>query len=166
MKTILIVCLMLGGISSQSQTIQKQVIGSLGGISSGGSYSVDCTVGETVIDTFSSGSFVLYQGYHHANDSSNVSSLKEVILSVNYNLYPNPTANNSKLEITANRATNCSVTLFSAEGRLIQNSLVDLNAGVQSVIELNISTQASGVYFVRITQDNNTPIKTLRLIKQ
>ncbi|MGB1039668.1 MAG: T9SS type A sorting domain-containing protein [Flavobacteriales bacterium] len=167
MRTLLIIGLILGGLAAQAQTIERQVIGSLGGISSGGTYSVDCTVGETVIDTFSSGSILLYQGYHHVNDSNKVASIKEIPLVANYVLFPNPTLDKATLRIIgASKETNLTITVFSLTGKLISTQTLGVSSTNQSEAKLDISHQSAGVYFVKITDSNSTYSQSLRLVKQ
>ena len=167
MKTLLIIGLILGGFITQAQTIERQVIGSMGGIISGGNYSVDCTVGETVIDTFSSGSILLYQGYHHVNDSNKVASIKEITWSASYQLFPNPTRNQATLRISgASAATNLDVQVFSITGKLISTHKLNVNKSLQSELKIDVSNQSAGVYLIKVTDPNSNYSQSLRLIKQ
>ena len=167
MKILLIIGLILGGFATQAQTIEKQVIGSLGGISSGGNYSVDCTVGETVIDTFSSGSILLYQGYNHVNDSNKTISIKEIPLVVNYVIFPNPTSNDATLRITgASIETDLTISVYSITGRLISKQKLEVNKSIKSEAKIDLRSQSAGVYFVRISGPKSNYLQSIRLIKQ
>jgi len=158
---------MFGGYATLAQTIERQVIGSMGGISSGGNYSVDCTVGETVIDTFSSGSILLYQGYHHVNDSNKVASLKEIAWSASYQLFPNPTRNQATLRISgASVSTNLDVQVFSITGSIISTHKLNVNKSLQSELKIDVSSQSAGVYLIKVTNPNSNYSQSLRLVKQ
>lgn len=167
MKGLILISFLLGSISIKAQTIEKQVIGSLGGISSGGSYSVDCTVGETVVDTFSSGSILLYQGYHHPTDSLNSTSISEIKLTAQVVLFPNPTTANTTLRVSgASLSTNLSIQVYSLEGKLISTSKMTVNKAIHSETSIDLGSESAGVYLVRITDVNSLYTQSLRLVKQ
>lgn len=167
MKNLITICLIISGLTARSQTIEKQVIGNLGGISSGGSYSVDCTVGETAVDTFSSGSILLYQGYHHPADTVNSTSVPEIKLMASAILFPNPTSANAILRISgASVSTNLLVQVYSLEGKLISTSKMVVNKSSRSETSIDLGSESAGVYLVRITDKNSLYTQSLRLTKQ
>lgn len=168
MKTIITVALVFGSLYGRTQSIEKQVIGSMGGISSGGSYQMDCTVGEAVIDTFSSGSILVYQGYHHAIDSHNNTSVGEIItLQWDYLLFPNPTRNQATLRFSGvNSPAQLSVQVYSVAGKLISMHQVEVGHSFSSGVLIDLTNESSGVYFIKITEPKSKFTKSLRLVKQ
>lgn len=168
MRTLLSLSLILISFYGQSQSIQKQVIGSLGGISSGGNYELNCTVGEAAIDTFSSGSILLYQGYHHVTDSNRNTSVKETTsLTINCLLYPNPTRGKATLKFTrAPSSTHLRIQVYTLAGKLISTSQVDVGNSSVTTSSIDVGKESAGVYFVRITDIQSNYSTSLRLIKQ
>jgi len=164
MKSLITITFFAVSFYSSAQSLERQVIGSTGGTSITSSLIVTSTVGEVAIATLASSSTILTQGYQQAVIGNSI-SVNEIENITKMTLFPNPTTNNSKLEITAGQSSQVTVAIYSAQGKLIENNTLALEAGVQSSVQLNVANQASGVYFVRITDENLT-MKTLRLIKQ
>lgn len=157
--------MLFGTLSMQAQSIERQVIGSTGGTASAGNIEVSSTTGEIAVSTQTSPSIILTEGYHQANDT-NLVSVTEIESITEMKLYPNPTRTSSFLQISANTDNLVSVSVYSAQGKLVSNKSFQLSAGKQSTIELDITTQASGVYFVKINGENSRFNKTVRLVKQ
>ncbi|MGB1039672.1 MAG: T9SS type A sorting domain-containing protein [Flavobacteriales bacterium] len=168
MKYLSIISLLWFSVSSYSQSIQKQVIGSFGGISSGGNYEIDCTVGEAVIDTFSSGSILLYQGFHHATDSNRNTSLAKLTpLTLDFVLFPNPTSDKATLRLTgATKSAQLTIQVFTVAGKLVSTSALELATSATSEALIDIGNESAGVYFVRIADAKSGYSKSLRLVKQ
>lgn len=75
--------------------------------------------------------------------------------------YPNPFANNFKLDIKTNSEASIQVKVYDMIGKLVEDKEVNAN----DIQNYEIGNQfPSGVYNVVVTQDQNT--KTLRLIKR
>jgi len=156
--------LLISGYNLAAQSIERQVIGCAGGTATVGSVIVTSTVGEVAVETLS-GTLILTQGYQQA--STQPVSVKEISVKAIFSIYPNPTTNNSILEITAeNTNTSTTVELYSPNGKLISSQEIDLVAGSKSTTTLNLSSQAAGVYYIKIRDSQAKLSKTIRLIKQ
>ncbi|SRR6056297_1470946 len=87
---LVIVLLTLLTCSVYSQNLERQLIGSTGGLSSGSSATLSYSVGEAVTETFSSSSIILNQGFQqgYADEQTSV----ERITNAGFNIlvYPNP----------------------------------------------------------------------------
>ena len=148
-----------------AQSIERQVIGSLGNTSTALGITVTSTVGEVAVATKTSTNIMLTEGYQQANDSSSV-SIAEIANIAKLKLYPNPTINSAKLEITTNFNSATTIAVYSSDGKLISSNSIALTSGVESSIQLDVSNQASGVYLIRIIGENNSFLETMRLVKQ
>jgi hypothetical protein len=147
-----------------AQSIERQVIGSTGGTSSSGTVIVTATAGECAVTTYT-GSLILTQGYQQA--SFQQVSVKEIVINATYSLFPNPTTGLSKLEIiTKNMSTSARIEIYSADGKLISSQEVSLVAGSKSIIQLDLTLQAKGVYLLQIKNSDSSLVKTLRIVKQ
>lgn len=71
-------------------------------------------------------------------------------------IYPNPTSGMVNIRSDFNVK---SIELFDVQGRLLQTNIVNENNST-----INVATQASGVYFVRVVSDEG--IKVEKLVKQ
>jgi len=165
MKNILIIILLFITNSMWSQTIEKQVIGTLGGDYSNGNRSVNATAGEAIVQTFTSGSFILLQGFQQANNE-NV-SVEEIEIDANYKLYPNPTTNATLLEITSvSQSTTVTVNVYSPLGSIIQSNIMSLEPNSKSSLSIDLSNQSNGMYFVEIVDSSNKMAQKIKVIKQ
>ena len=165
MKTLLTLILSTIAISISAQTIERQVIGSLGNTSTAGGITVTSTVGEVAVATNSTSNMLLTEGYQQAIDSNSV-SIAEIQNTAKMKLYPNPTTNSAKLEITTNFNSATIVAVYSVEGKLISSNSFSIISGIESSIQIDVSNQASGVYMIRIIGEDNSFLETMRLVKQ
>jgi hypothetical protein len=84
----------------------------------------------------------------------------------NLNIYPNPSSGNTTVSFIAAQGSHASIDVYSISGALVSNAYDDNVAedGLYSV-ELNGSLFAKGIYFVRLTVDENVSIGKLVIIK-
>lgn len=79
--------------------------------------------------------------------------------------YPNPFNPSTTIRFSIPKASNVTLTVYDAIGREV-TKLVDeqMSAGTYNV-DWNASNNASGIYFYRITADNNVQVKKMILVK-
>jgi PKD repeat protein len=83
-----------------------------------------------------------------------VEEAQEVVESIN--LYPNPATQNATLAVYLNESKDIAVNLIDLSGKLIFNSTIT-NAGVgENIINIPVGEIENGVYFVRISFDDNS----------
>ena len=165
MKSLITLILSTIAISISAQSIERQVIGSTGGTATTGNIIVTSTTGEVAVSTNSTASIVQTQGYQQAVDSSSV-SIAEIENTAKMKLYPNPTTNSAKLEISSNFNSATTIAVYSLDGKLISSNSLTLTSGIESSIQIDVSAQASGVYIIRIIGEDNSFLETMRLVKQ
>jgi dienelactone hydrolase len=78
-------------------------------------------------------------------------------------LYPNPTIDNSALNVNLGQSTKLTLQIVDSKGALMHRSEIQLPAG-NTTIPLNLSTYAKGVYNVNLQY--NGEMKTIKLIKK
>ncbi|MEO0472182.1 MAG: T9SS type A sorting domain-containing protein [Bacteroidota bacterium] len=139
-----------------AQTLSRQVIGSVGSANPQLSY----TLGEAVVQTASSGSFTLTQGFHQPEETS-VGIDRELAANVDYKLYPNPTRDQLNLELSSDKALDILVSIVDIRGRQVhapQRMLVQGTA-LQS---FDVSRIAAGYYLLRIMTKQGDSVHTLK----
>ena len=165
MKSLITLILTTITINLSAQSIERQVIGSTGGTAKTGGIIITSTVGEVAVSTSSTASILLAEGYQQALDSNSV-SIAEIENTAKMKLYPNPTTNRAKLDITANFNSATTIAVYSLDGKLISSNSLTLTSGIESSIQIDVSAQASGVYIIRIIGEDNSFLETMRLVKQ
>lgn len=81
-------------------------------------------------------------------------------LAASFSLYPNPTSGRTRLRTTGFSST-VDVRIYNASGQLVKQSLVE-RRNANDDIELNVSDLASGMHFVRISDD--THVSSLKMV--
>lgn len=72
-----------------------------------------------------------------------------------YKIFPNPITNNQlNFEVWNNDAANCTVQLFSMQGKEVFNQQFDLNFGLNKNT-INTEQLAKGIYLVKINHENS-----------
>ncbi|MFO7864731.1 MAG: T9SS type A sorting domain-containing protein [Salinivirgaceae bacterium] len=137
----------------------QQVTASSGGSYAGGSYSLNYTIGESVVETLI-GSSILTQGFHQSKLT--VTSIYEYrYLGAKINLYPNPTTSNLNIIIAAN-AKNYSVMVLNEFGKTLKVEKVWIGES-PSVIDFN--DFKPGVYFLRVIDKPGIVLQTFKVVK-
>lgn len=163
-KPMLTLSLLLSTGLLYAQSIERQVIGSSGGYSSTATASVSSTVGETVIATGTSGSFVITQGFQQPDNTT--TGVKKTEITVDYKLYPNPAQNSIMLSLKA--ATNVSLNfyIYDAVGRLVHKLENDAKQTNSYEHSFDIASYSPGNYLLKIRAADGKLAETIPFTKQ
>jgi hypothetical protein len=72
-----------------------------------------------------------------------------------YKIFPNPITNNQlNFEVWNNNASNCTVQLFSMQGKEVISQQFDLNFGLNKNT-INTEKLAKGIYLVKVNHENS-----------
>jgi hypothetical protein len=134
----------------------QEVVSTQGGSYSNVSANIDFTIGEIVINTGSSGSIELTQGFHQTN--WNFVGLQNHSPSFNATIFPNPTS--EILTIKTNTFENVNYSLYDAQGKCV---IQDKLSSAQTPIR--VGHLASGAYSLILKNDTQN-LKTFQLVKQ
>lgn len=139
-----------------AQSLSRQVISATGSANNQLSY----TVGEPVIETAVSGSFILTQGFQQP-DQTAVNIKKPLQVQVDYKLYPNPSHDLITLELSSEKLLNLKVDVIDMAGKQVKGAEAIKLEGLTKR-QFDVSKFASGSYLMRIMTESNEAIKTLR----
>ena len=87
------------------------------------------------------------------------------LVSTEMSLYPNPAREEFNIELNAASEGQMEMTLFSMNGSMISSRNIQLTEG-NNVINENISSLSTGVYFVKLTNTSNNETIVKKLIKE
>jgi hypothetical protein len=148
-------CLLLFVVSVNAQ----QVVASAGNSASIPGYRIDWTIGEPVIETFTGSTHILTQGLHQSKLT--ITALNEFPMpGLEVVVFPNPVDHllQIKLENPGNIQLYCKLTDLS--GRLhIQRAMLN------NPEELDLKLLAPGVYMLSILPDDDSWMKTYKIVK-
>ncbi|MCW5909339.1 MAG: T9SS type A sorting domain-containing protein [Chitinophagales bacterium] len=171
--TLLIVgWVMLAATSLSAQSVSMQVISPTGGFFSNSNNRIAHTTGEmTMVQTFSSGSIVLTQGFHQPEKQNTVSINDFTPTGIaSFLLYPNPVTDFCKLNFELPNAGHVSVTLLNAVGQTVLASSSQYYDSGNHTQALSLDACAAGFYVVRMqftdnrgkTHFQNLPLQVIR----
>lgn len=165
MKKALLV-LLLGAATHglHAQSISRQVVAAAGGTTSNSAGSLSSTVGEIVIATATSGSFLLTQGFQQPDaNPTGIANTKQVL--VNYNLYPNPAQDAITLSLQSEGNFSASFYIYDAAGRLLLQEDKAAVSTTKYSRTFNISSFTTGNYFLKVVNLSGSEVKTIPFTK-
>ena len=157
-----IIGVMLLGVAcllAPAQTLSRSVIGSTGSVNELLSY----TVGETVIETGSSGTLILTQGFQQPDKL--IGTFSDPILGhASFTLYPNPASERLMLEIQTNQPRFLQIQISDIRGRQM-SPVKRIETGLGTPHSFDVNSFASGTYLLLIKNEQGTLLKGLRFVK-
>ena len=150
MKNVLaLFCGCFTGIFLQAQTSRPDVIASSGGFASGPGFTNSYTVGEmTMVSTFTTGSFILTQGFQQPQ--AGATGFAPVNENASVETYPNPSNGDVFLEYDLESNAVVTIEIFNLPGQLLASENSERTAGHQRQ-SVDLSAQPEGIYFIRTT---------------
>ena len=160
--TVYIICLGLVlflGQEVYGQTLSRSVIGATGSVNNQLSY----TVGETVIETGSSGMLVLTQGFQQPDKLTGTFN-DPLLGNVKFILYPNPTQDQLILELTIDKPQKFGVEMIDLRGRRV-GALRELAPASQVMEIFSVESLAEGTYVLLLKNASGQILEQMRFRK-
>lgn len=133
---------------------------SAGGDATGSGGGVSYSIGQTdyIYSTGSGGT--ANQGLQQPYEIFVSTGIDEKNITLDFKVYPNPTADNLTLTVSNRETKNLKYTLYGLDGKLIYEEVISRELTTISMAEL-----AQGLYIVSV-YDNNKTIKSFNVIKK
>jgi hypothetical protein len=141
-----------------SQSISSSLVASGGDFYESSEGSLQFSIGENSVTTFSSTNSIITQGFEQSEIIIN--SISNPLASSQINIYPNPSSD----RVIISGLPICEIDeiiLSDITGRS-QNLIMNEN---ESSIELNVSALTDGTYFFQIILKNSDELHTYKIIK-
>jgi hypothetical protein len=137
----------------------QQVISSAGASATGIGVQLSWTIGEPVIETFTGTTAILTQGFHQSRLT--VTAIDPTLYpELDLSVYPNPVSTSLQLLISGERLQNLTYKLYNIEGKSILTKVIE-----NSPEMIRMELFSSGTYLLKVFRDDNTPLKTFKVIK-
>lgn len=159
---LLLISFISGGIYQAQISLERQLIGTTGNISTQGSLSLSASSGEPLASFLSSGMLSLSQGFQQADGMS--VGITAQFPPLEYQVFPNPTSGEIRIEIFSNQAPELGVEVFDIGGRSCGISAHPQRIDDRFVFELDLS-QLSAASYVLIILQSGAPIHSIRVEK-
>ncbi|MEL6842945.1 MAG: T9SS type A sorting domain-containing protein [Bacteroidota bacterium] len=164
MKQLIILSLglLLGYSAVQAQSLERQVLGTVGGHLVGTQVQLSSTGGEVATATLQ-GTLTLTQGFQQTTESE--ITAVEPTLALQYRLYPNPAQDWIQVELASDRQAELHWTLVDGLGRTLKQSAQPIRVSTsQQVIKIDLREQSAGVYYLQFRADDGSPSKAIAFI--
>jgi len=137
----------------------QEVISSTGASQAASGIEVSWTLGELVIETISSGSNTLTQGFHQSKLTvTSVPGFHSA--GIELKVYPNPTHDFIIIQFDE-LVDGAGYSFFDVTGKEIERKLINSTRTV-----IHLENCASGQYILKLTKDQNKPLQTFQILKE
>jgi hypothetical protein len=148
---------------AQAQSIERQVIGSVGTTTTVGNLMHTHTVGEMSTTLLADGELILTQGFHQGTNLT--VHLVEPAVGLHVHAYPNPTMDRVFLDLVLDRDLALFITVFDMAGKRLSESREEVTTTGLTRREVDLSTYAPGAYFIRLTDRSGQLGRTIKVEK-
>jgi len=137
----------------------QEVISTAGETNTAGNIEVSWTVGEAVINTFSTGNSVLTQGFHQTKLI--ITAISDIVDSnIRIKVYPNPTEEFVVIQFNE--------IIQKSSFLLLNMNGSELESGLMETVhkQINLSGYANGTYLLQIRKNNGETLQTFKIQKK
>ena len=142
-----------------SQTTSPEIIATSGEHFTGANAQLSWTIGELMIETYTTGSNQFTQGFHQTNLT--ITSVEDLAKDFQLRIYPNPTRDLVNLEFLESSSP-ISVIISDAHGRILVLKETFQHAATET---FNLSSYSPGAYFLKVRNEEQQVIKTFQILK-
>ena len=140
----------------------QHTITTSGGEASGEGGTVSYTIGQVSYGTHTGTAGSVAEGIQQPYEISVVIGIEESGINLNMAAYPNPVTDHLILKISDDTSyeRRLTATLYDMKGSLIKQQIV-----VNNETTIDMADQKAGIYFLKISGENQKEIKTFKIIK-
>lgn len=151
-------------VAVMSQSIERSVIATAGGIMQGRSNGVvlSWTLGESAVGSLSSSSYLLTQGFQQGN-LSGTGVLNPELEDLGIGIYPNPVSKTLYMRFTSAAPEQFSIVCYDLMGRMVLEERFNGTNG-ENQISIEAGGLSAGLYVVRVISGNK-PIFSAKFVK-
>jgi Secretion system C-terminal sorting domain len=160
-KTLITALFVFAAMLTQAQTVARSVIGSCGESFVNANGSIQWTIGETAVETYSSSSNFVTQGFQQPD--ANPTGITEQHATIDLDLFPNPATDHVTLQFGADASGEYVVEVFNALGQQLSSQAINVTSGSRS--DISVSTLADGIYFVSVRKVNSNASTSFKINK-
>lgn len=160
-KVFIVFVLIFNSFFSFSQTFTQEVRASGGGYYVQINGSLQFTIGEPLIETYSNTSAKLYQGFEQGSYALVSVTELPILTDLKVNLFPNPSFGIFNLAIESRVISIFSVDVIDFQGKIIFHKEISANNSEQ----INLNDFSSSIYYVIISNAEISYLKTFKIEK-
>jgi len=139
----------------------QATLATTGGTATGSGGSVTYTVGQVSFKTYSGTNGSVAQGVQQPYEISVVTAIRNTEdISLEMNVYPNPTSGAFKLTVRSSDHKNLRFRIYDVNGLLLQDKKIE-----SEETEIYLNDFSASVYFLKVIR-NNRELKVFKVIKK
>lgn len=158
-KLIILTSLLLTTISGFSQELTPQIVASAGDTYEANGIILSWTLGEPIVETFTSSNAILTQGFHQADISVSPNDLVE-IGGLEVDVYPNPAGEYVNIDMTTGEIKRITIELYNLDGKKV---MIKQDFIIENERQLHLKDIPSGTYILKIIHQDKA--KTYKIVK-
>ena len=160
MKKIFLISatIILSAYISFAQSTTPEVISSAGDHFANSNLSISWTIGEPIIETHSTGTTTITQGFHQGLYT--IIAVEEQFQQPVVNIYPNPTVDYINIEIKNQDNNNFQIILYDELGKVL------VNKKYSEIQQINLSQYAKATYFLKLVDTKNETYNSYKVLKK
>ncbi len=165
--TLLLACLitLIAKTACAQILIERQVLGSTGNLTNGGSINVSSSVGESVVSTFTYPTMIATQGFEQPDTMITINLSVNKNAQVQIKVYPNPTKDKVIMELNSEyKLGEIKAIIMNGAGQEIIHELIT-NTDKSFKREISVSGLPNGNYFLKLNFLNSNILKVVKLQK-
>ncbi len=139
--------------------VAQEVVSSAGTTQQAAGYEISWTLGEAVIETFTSGSDILTQGFHQTKLVVTAIDKPGLLIS-ELKVYPNPTSDFVMIHFNS-ELPDKQYSLFDMTGKMLE-----FNSIPETDTKIDVSSLASGTYLLHIIANKTNHIQSFKIVKK
>lgn len=161
-RTYLLFLCFLFSAQTQSQSLDRQVIGSAGLAVQSSTTGLSFTVGEAVTESAVTSSVVLTQGFQQVDDDELIGIFEPLPEGISLLIYPNPTSKylTIRCNLYQNGIDELSYTIIDMHGRKVMVGVIP-----SGIAQLDVTNLASSSYTILFRSGDGRYMKQERFIK-
>ena len=141
-----------------AQSLAPEVLATAGGYDTGSGATLSWTLGEISVETYSTGTSILTQGFHQT--LLNTTSTQENNIVLQLLLFPNPTTNRIFLNLKEEETLPVHLSIHSMEGKMFWSGMM-----TYTEFEIDMEAYPDGLYLLSIRDEKGQCLKTLKIFK-
>ncbi|SDL12258.1 Por secretion system C-terminal sorting domain-containing protein [Catalinimonas alkaloidigena] len=146
-------------VGVQAQSLGPTLLAPAGGVSTDGAFTLSWSVGEPVVETFSTPEITLTQGFHQANLV--ISKVDRHPEAFQVQVFPNPTSDQVTLELAQKPGQYVVCKLLDVQGRTLLTERI-----TQDQQQLDLRALSAGTYILMLlTPEREQPVATYKIQK-
>lgn len=138
------------GLATQAQSLTPQVIASAGSYFDNSNVSLSWTLGEPMIETYTSSNNILTQGFHQP-ELLTVGIPTVLAYNTYMNIYPNPTMNYVTFDMKYGNNATINIDIVNNLGQVVSSQSMNVQKDQMHSQIINLNQFASGMYQIRVT---------------